>query len=72
MKKEELLKRERPVRILNKIIIGFPKEQINDISEYTATYLRPVIKLPMILILFVTGFNTGLNLVGFAFLGELL
>ena len=68
----ELVQRERPMRILNKIAIGFPYQLIFEISPYAAKYLRQLIKLPMILILNCCGIQTGINLVTFTFLGELL
>ena len=60
------------MRILNKIANGFPYELIFEISPFAAKYLRQLVKLPMILILNVCGIQTGINLVTFTFLGELL
>ena len=60
------------MRILNQIIIGFPKELIEEVSPSTAYYLRPVVKMPMLLICYVCGVQTALNFVAFAFMGELL
>ena len=53
-------------------MIGFPVELIREVSPYVARYVRPIAKAPMLLILYVCGVNTGVNLVGFTFLGELL
>ena len=69
---EELLRRERPIRQLNKIINGFPDELIREVCHYTATYVRPIVKMPMITILTCCGVSVGLNLVAFTFLGELM
>ena len=41
-------------------------------SADTATTVRPIVKAPMLLILACCGVMTGLNLVVFTFLGELL
>ena len=60
------------MRVLNKIITGFSKELIAEISPHVAKVVRPVIKAPMILILYVAGVMTGLNLTAFTLVGELL
>ena len=66
------MRRERPIRQLNKIINGFPDELIREVCPYTATYVRPIVKMPMITILTCCGVSVGLNLVAFTFLGELM
>ena len=71
MPREELIQKERPMRIINEIIIGFPEELVAEISPFSAHYLRPVVKVPMLLICFVCGVQTGLNMVALTFLGEL-
>lgn len=57
---------------MNKIINGFPEELIRDVCPYTAKYVRPIVKIPMITILACCGISVGFNLVVFTFLGELL
>ena len=59
-------------RKLNQIINGFSKDTISLICPYTAKYVRPIVKMPMILITICCGICAGLNLVAFTFLGELL
>mmetsp|Transcript_43560 Transcript_43560/g.57674 ORF Transcript_43560/g.57674 Transcript_43560/m.57674 type:complete len:102 (+) Transcript_43560:711-1016(+) len=54
------------------IIQGFPKEIIGEVSEFTASFVRPVVKLPLITILISCGVAVALNLSCFTFVGELL
>lgn len=68
---EEVTSLERPVRLLNKIINGMPKELIAETSPYTAKCVRPIVKMPMITILTSCGVCVGINLAMFTFLGEL-
>lgn len=60
------------MRVLNKMIQGFPFELINEISPVAAKYVRPIVKLPMISILTTCGIAVGINLACFTFIGELL
>ena len=45
---------------------------IADVCSYTATYFRPVVKLPLLMILGSCGVAVALNLSCFTFVGELL
>lgn len=59
------------MRIINEILLGFPEELIAEISPSAARYLRPIVKVPMLLICFVVGVMTGLEMISFTYLGEL-
>jgi len=43
------------MRLINQIVIGFPADLIREISPAAAKQMRPLIKAPMILILYVIG-----------------
>ena len=61
------------MRILHKIVVGFPEPLIREVSpkHAAANGLRNIVKLPMILILSACGVAAGLNLTAFTFLGEM-
>lgn len=69
---EEIKSRERPQRLLIKVIQGFSYDLISEIDPYTAKYVRPIIKLPMVMILILCGMSVGMNMTCFTYLGELL
>ena len=52
---DDLLQKERPMRIINQILIGFPEELLREVSASATQRLRPIVKLPMLLICLVCG-----------------
>ena len=69
---DEACTKERPQRLLIKVIQGFPTQIIADVCAQTAKVFKPMIKMPMVTILTVCGIGTSLNMCCFTFLGELL
>ena len=55
-----------------KIIAGFETEVIHNVCPYTAKFVRPLVKLPMITIMMSAGSGLALNLTCFTFIGQLL
>ena len=51
---------------------AFPKEVLHEVSPQTARVIKPIIKLPMILVLGVCGIVSGITATFFKFLGELI
>ena len=69
---DEASSRERPQRLLIKIIQGFPHAIIHQICPFTAKIVRPIVKMPMVTLLITSGCVVALNLACFTFIGELL
>ena len=46
---------DRPMRVINQIVSGFPKNLLDQVDADTTKYLRPLIKAPMIIILYIAG-----------------
>ena len=51
---------------------AFSKDVLNEVSPYTAHSIKPVVKLPMILVMGVCGIMSGITATFFKFLGELI
>ena len=69
---DEAGNKERPQRLLIKIIQGFPHAIIHQICPFTAKVVRPIVKMPMVTLLITSGCVVALNLACFTFIGELL
>ena len=69
---EERQGKIRPYRQLISVISAFDKDIIQEISPYTARVIKPIVKLPMILVLCVSGMVAGISSTFFKFLGELI
>ena len=59
------------MRIINQIVSGFPRDLLDQVDADTTKFLRPLIKAPMVLILYISGVVTGFNYTSLTFLAEL-